>query len=359
MFVSALGSITGRDNRLALRRVDRASVLLVDGLGTLNLKAAGGHAPFLNSLLKTNPSIACGFPATTATSITSFATGLSAGEHGIVGYQVYDREHTRQANLLSGWNETQVPEQWQPHPTVAERAGADQLPCYVIGPAEYEGSGFTRITMRGATYLPARTIADRFERLAQLHRAGGAFLSYCYVPELDQIAHAKGVNSDAWLALVEELDGQVRSFSGKLTRSDGFLLTADHGVIDVKPDRHFVLDELIDWPKDAIFSGDPRVGFVYQQGDSQPLRELLTEVLQGVALVLSRDEVIAAGWYGSVVTEQTKLRLPELFILATANIALYHRGFSKPASFRMVGHHGGLSIEELQVPLLRLGGYAC
>lgn len=357
MFVSALASVCGAQNPLGLPKVERATVLLVDGLGSANIRAAAGHAPFLNAVLKTDGSISCGFPATTATSLTSFATGLSAGEHGIVGYQVFDRAKQRQANLLSGWGPDQVPEEWQPNQTVTERAVASGIGAYVIGPDEYRDSGFTRATMRGANYVGARTIAQRFEQIRRLHATKAGFLTYCYIPELDQAAHAKGVSSSSWLNLVEEVDSELRRLAVELDTGDGLIVTADHGVIDVLAERQLVLEELVDWPEQTILSGDPRVAFIYTTGDSEKFKSELTLALGNSCLVLSREEVVSAGWYGPVVRQRVMESLPELFIIALQNVALYHRGFSKPASFRMVGQHGALNMDELQVPLLRFGGY--
>ncbi len=91
MFISALGSITGTENRLGLPRAKSACVVLVDGLGSANLRFRAGHANFLASQLTKDGSILCGFPSTTVASLASFATGLRAGGHGLVGYQVLDR----------------------------------------------------------------------------------------------------------------------------------------------------------------------------------------------------------------------------------------------------------------------------
>ena len=90
MFISALGSITGKHNRLGLPKVQSACVVVVDGLGSANLRYRAGHAPFLANQLNTDGSIMCGFPSTTVASLASFSTGVSAGEHGLVGYQIYD-----------------------------------------------------------------------------------------------------------------------------------------------------------------------------------------------------------------------------------------------------------------------------
>jgi predicted AlkP superfamily pyrophosphatase or phosphodiesterase len=75
-------------------------VILIDGLGTHNLDKAAGHARFLNSQ---KSSVASSwFPATTSSSISSFATGMHPVQIGFLGYQVFDRTTGEAMNLLSG-----------------------------------------------------------------------------------------------------------------------------------------------------------------------------------------------------------------------------------------------------------------
>lgn len=109
MFISALGSISGSQNRLSLPKVHSAAVIMVDGLGSTNLKNAGGHAPFLNQILAGSKSISTGFPTTTAANLTSFATGRMPGEHGILGYSVFDRDRAATVNMLNGWVSSEPP----------------------------------------------------------------------------------------------------------------------------------------------------------------------------------------------------------------------------------------------------------
>ena len=62
--------------------------------------AAAGHAPFLRSHLPDPPGHG-GFPSTTATSMGTFGTGLRAGAHGLVGYEVLVPGADRLLNELS------------------------------------------------------------------------------------------------------------------------------------------------------------------------------------------------------------------------------------------------------------------
>lgn len=361
VFASSLGAITGADNRLGLKAAKRSIVVMVDGLGSQNLKAGAGHAPTLQQALNRSKPISCGFPSTTATSLTSFGTGVMAGLHGFVGYKLLDRSSGKAFNLLNGWEDVATAEAWQPRQTIAQRAQTAGIASFFIGPKAYEGSAFTAAIMRGTEYLAGRTMADRFEQAAKLlasHKE--PFICYLYVPELDQVAHAQGSASHKWLTELEELDSQVRQLTARLGKGDGLLLTADHGIVDVPNHKQVYLDALeVDWSLVCEVAGEPRVNFVYLK-DSETSTEFaaaLQESIGDVGLALTRQTVIDAGWYGDV-TQAAMERMPDIFVLATKNVAFYHRDFAPAASLNMIGQHGGLSSAEMTVPLLSWGAFA-
>jgi len=362
VFASSLGSITGLDNRLSLRRAKSVCVVMVDGLGAQNLKSARGHAPFLNaSMASSGESIACAFPATTATSLTSFATGTNSGTHGLLGYQVFDRNSKKPLNLLSGWSDEFKPQDWQLAPTVSQVAAEKSVPTYFVGPAEYEGSGFTQAIMPAALYRAGKTIADRVDRAIEILNQAQESLVYLYVPELDQAAHAKGVSSSQWLQRVEELDSQLRRLDKAANKTTGLLVTADHGVIDVPADKQLYLDELdVDWDAVINISGDPRVPYLYLDPDASGqlpmVQSQLRQHLGDAALVLNASELAQSGLYGTV-SDAVKPRIPDLAILALKPVAFYHRGHAKPQSLKMIGQHGSLSHQELMIPLIKLGSF--
>jgi len=97
--------------------------------------------------------------------------------------------------------------------------------------------------MRGAVYRGAKTISQRFEVTARLLREQST-LVYLYVPELDQIAHSQGWQSNVWIDRLEEVDSLSRELANTLPKGTGLLLTADHGVVDVPRERQVYLDEI-------------------------------------------------------------------------------------------------------------------
>jgi predicted AlkP superfamily pyrophosphatase or phosphodiesterase len=357
VFTSALASLTGEQNPLNLARVKNACVVLVDGLGSANIRERSGHAPFLSSKLKIDGSINCGFPSTTVTSLSSFSTGVQSGRHGMVGYKILDPRSNLAMNLLTEISNETEAEYWQPLETVAERAKRQGLDCIFIGPGEYDNSGFTKATMRGSTYMAAKSIEDRFKLAEKLLSEGHGKLIYLYVPELDQQAHAKGFLSSEWSAKLEDLEAALRSLVSTCRQDSGVLLTADHGIVDVPKEKHFYLDELEIQGLRSV-GGDPRVLFLYF--DSEPeenVREKIQSFLGKNAYVATQEELIEAGWFGETADFSAE-RLPQLFVVGTTKAAFYHRDFAKKKSLEMIGQHGSISPEELSVPLLRFAGYA-
>ncbi|MFM2384504.1 MAG: hypothetical protein RL166_378 [Actinomycetota bacterium] len=353
MLVSALASVGGQfENRLRLPKVKHSVVILVDGLGFENLRDSAGYARFLNQNLE--HSIRCEFPSTTATSLAGLATGVRSGKHGLIGYSVYDRGLGAQLNLLTGWASQVSAAEFKTQQTLSELSG--DIDVNVIGPAVYESSGFTELTMKGATYIAADLLSDRFTILEKTLRTPNPSVSYLYVPELDQAAHKFGVTSNHWLFLLEELDLIVNRFIAKLPADIGVILTADHGVMDVAQNNHVHLDDF-DWYVSEVLNtaGDPRCNFVYLENPTHltSFIETAQENLGSTAYVCTTQQLVEAGW----LVEGFSRVAPDAYIIWKDAQVGYDQRFSKPQHLKMVGQHGGISDTETRVPLIKLGKY--
>ncbi len=356
MLTSAALAVAGEKNSLQLSKVSSAVVIMVDGLGWLNLRGAGGHARFLNAIAEGTKAGNTVLPTTTAAALTSLATGLQPHEHGIIGYRVLDRDTGRDQNLLSGWVDFEESNGWRKGVTISESVAALGHTMHFVGPAAYARSGFTNIIMPSAKYVPSERLAERFESALKL-LAEGPSVIYLYVPELDQTAHANGVGSHRWLGLLEELDGLVRDFESNMPKSAGAFLTADHGIVDVPPTSHIDL-EGSGVAGIRYYGGDTRCGYLYLEKHSpiEPAKALLREYCGPAVTVTTPQELIEAGWMKPYANSAHRL-VPDLILLANKDVAIYHRKFSSRKSYSMVGHHGSWSAAELQIPMLRLGAW--
>ncbi|MFB2581950.1 alkaline phosphatase family protein [Herbiconiux sp. P15] len=368
---SCVRSLEGGDDVLGLPAADRIVVVLVDGLGSAALRARAGHARAMASALSKRTTIVSGFPTTTAAALASLTTGARPGQHGIVGYTALvpgagageGAEADAVLNQLSGWSEAMPPATWQRLPTIFERLEASGIPSSTIGPAKYADSGLTHAILRGADYVAAGSIAERFAAARELFDRGGRRLVYLYVPELDQLAHARGWESDRWLATLEALDAEYSRFVSRLGRREGLLLTADHGIVDVPATGHVLFGEVPELVQGVRHvAGDPRCVQLHLAADATPEeRTRLAEAWRARegtrAWIATREEAIEAGWFGEVDPEVLP-RIGDVIVAARKLVAYYDGRDGDVTGRSMIGQHGSLTSEETLVPLLRAGAFA-
>ncbi|MBC7723219.1 MAG: alkaline phosphatase family protein [Burkholderiaceae bacterium] len=361
---SCLDAVRGQENRLALRGVAKAVVILVDGLGAQALAARSGHARTLAPLLNRGSTIGAGFPTTTAAALATFTTGRAPGEHGLVGYTVLDAANDRVVNQLSGWDDRLDPATWQRSRTIFEQAADVGVPSYVVSTENHRSSGLTAAILRGAHYRSAPSIAGRLEAARAILDQTPSAIVYVYIAELDKVGHSDGCESAKWTDQLEEIDGAIRDFSASLRPDEGLLVTADHGVLDIAHRSHVLFDE-IDGLVDGIrfIAGEPRCLQLHIEPDaSRAVRDSLLAAWLGSegerSWVATRAEAIAAGWFGDTVAAEVEPRIGDIIVAARRNIAYYDSRAPSQRGRNMVGQHGSLSPAETAIPLLRFGAFA-
>jgi hypothetical protein len=346
-----------------LHGVRSAAILLIDGLGFHLLPVAARYAPTLAALLAgevagtTVRSITTGFPTTTPTSLTSLGTGAAPGGHGVVGFSVNVPGTDRVLNHIR-WDDDPDPFQWQPLPTQFERAQAAGLSTVVVSRPEYEGSGLTTSAFRGGLYKAA---ADTDEVADAMLRGlvNGRTLVYGYYPDVDTLGHEYGVGSPHWRYAVLSVDRLLTRLITGLPPTAGLVITADHGQINVPADRRFDIDtdpRLRDGVR--VVAGEPRVRYVHTRpGATADVIATWRGVLGEAAWVVSREEAVAAGWFGDV-PEAHLLRIGEVVVACNEDYVIQASLTSLPRLNDMIAFHGSATETEMRVPLITVRGSA-
>ena len=334
-------------------------LVVIDGLGAIQLRAHAGHARHLTAGLGKKDVAYSVFPTTTAAALTSVLTGVEPGTHGLVGYNVLDRSRDVLVNQLSGWESHGLdPAAWQPSPTIFEQAVDAGFSSYAVGVAAYATSGFTRATLRGARFVAASSPAERVALAYQIAADVPGSLIYCYLPEVDKAGHKHGVGSAQWIHALEDIDGALALIPPKQV---GVLITADHGMIDVPAHRHVVLNEG-DPRLGSVrhIGGEPRMLHVYLEASADPNAELdiWRRESDGDADVLSRSEAVTSGLFGAETTADADSRIGDILVIARGNKAFYDGTSPDQRARGMIGQHGALTPEERQVPYIRRGEFA-
>ncbi|GHH81790.1 alkaline phosphatase family protein [Streptomyces capitiformicae] len=344
-----------------LTEVDRACVFLIDGLGWEQLKAHPDEAPFMTSLLAssrggTGRPITAGYPATTATSLASVGTGLPPGAHGLPGYTVRNPETEELMNQLR-WQPWTAPRVWQPYPTVFQLADDAGVHTAQVTSPIFQNTPLTQIALSGGTFHGRLSGEDRMALAAEQLAAGDRSLIYTYYSELDGAGHRFGLDSDAWRGQLMYVDRLVQRLAEQLPPRSALYVTADHGMIDIPFDEQHRIDFDEDWELRAgvaLLGGEGRARHVYAlPGAESDVLTCWREVLGEQFWIASRDEAIAAGWFGPAVDERVYARIGDVVAAARDDVLIIATE-REPKESAMVGNHGSMTAVEQLVPLLEV-----
>ena len=332
-----------------LPSADRICVVIVDGLGRQLLADNAADAPFLAGLPQSVLQVGC--PATTATSMASFGTGLEPGRHGLVGYQVMDPDRGVLLNELR-WDPEVDPLLWQPNQTVFEHLVSFGLNCSSIGNPEFAGSGLTEAALRGAQFIGIAKLHERVDAVVATLRKPG--LTYLYWGDVDGAGHLHGVQSRNWRRALREIDEAVKRLARLLPTGTLLLVTGDHGMIDVP---HHLRVDLADRPDlqpgIAVLGGEPRFAQVYCTTEAGPdVARRLAAAFGDRAWVRTREDAIAQGWFGSV-DGRVVGRIGDVIVAGDEPFAFVDSRKATPSELKLIGQHGSLTDAEQMVPLLQ------
>jgi Type I phosphodiesterase / nucleotide pyrophosphatase len=336
---------------LALPEAPAYVVFLVDGLGADLLGAHAHAAPYLSSLLTADTVGTAGVPSTTATSLTSLGTGLTPGGHGVVGFTSRVPGSDRLLNALF-WDRDIDPLQWQPHPTAFQTLASSGVHVTSVNKREFRGSGLTVAAQRGGDWIDADRVGERVAG-AVVASAVRPSLTYLYDGDLDWTGHRYGVASAQWLQQLAIIDAEAEQLRDALPSHARLLVVADHGMVDAaRPERRIDLDDDPAFREGVVLlGGEARFRHVYcTAGAVDDVRARWRELLADAALVVSRDEAIACGWFGDV-TAPVLPRLGDVVAAAHDDWGLFS-SVDFPYELRLVGLHGSLTPAEMRIPLL-------
>ncbi|MFE3886026.1 alkaline phosphatase family protein [Streptomyces lydicus] len=353
--------MTGFATSMELAPADRACVFLIDGLGWELLRAHPEEAPFLTSLLDTSFNgsgrpLTAGFPSTTATSLASVGTGLPPGAHGLPGYTCEDPATGALMNQLR-WYPWTEPHLWQPYPTVFQQADAAGIHTCQVSAPSFQHTPLTQVALSGGTFHGRLSGEERMDLAAEQLAAGDRSLVYTYYSEVDGKGHRYGVDSDAWRGQLMYVDRLAQRLAEQLPPRSALYITADHGMIDIPFDPESRIDFDEDWELRAgvrLLGGEGRARHVYAHpGAAADVLAVWREVVGEQMWVASREEAIAAGWFGPSVDDRVRARIGDVVAAAHADMVIIATE-REPRESEMVGMHGSMTPVEQLVPLLEV-----
>ncbi|MGW0181212.1 alkaline phosphatase family protein [Nocardia sp. NPDC003345] len=354
-----------RPGPLALAPNRDVVVLLIDGLGAGLLARHRDTAPTLAARI--TATLAAGFPATTATSLSSLALGAPCATHGIIGYSfaLPDPGGIRLFNALR-WRfdsatgddarEDFPPETAQTGTSLLQDLAARGVEVHYVVPEYQIRSGLTRAAFRApGTLHPAATLDEVRTGILEVarHPGTGSRFAYAYFPDLDSTGHLHGPESPEALAVLRDIDAFVAGLLAELPDTCTLLITGDHGMIHA--DTVIDLDARTELHRDIrLIAGEARVRHIYLERPEAAADALArwTAGLAGGARVVTREQALDEQWFGPTPpTPVIASRIGDLLAVAENRTVLV-RPEHEPLESMMVGHHGAWTDDEQLVPLI-------
>ena len=344
-----------------IRPYRKVVLLLLDGLGARQLHRfilTGKGQRFFARHPWQKITTAC--PATTAAVVTTFATGAAPAEHAILGWHLHLPDLGLDGTILPFVTRTDTP--------IA--LPAFNLGKYLAIPAPLATIPGRRVlisqgdipTSRTSMAMPywteRRSFADLGGLLRQLRafaRSRGRAYAYAYWPHYDTHCHAHGPEGRVPARHLAELDAFLGRAEHALAGTDTLLLvTADHG--------HMQTHTRIDLSRIPGFydvlatlpSGDARLVqcFVRPARVKEFLRLTRAPPLLGAAACVPQSEVLRSGILGPGRPHPAlKNRLGDYTLFAAPGCAFLYPAAQSGEKAPKYGNHGGLSADELEVPL--------
>jgi predicted AlkP superfamily pyrophosphatase or phosphodiesterase len=327
----------------AAHAADQVVLLVLDGLGWLQMQEHRDDLPVLSSLA--GGPITTVAPSTTAAALTSIATGLTPGEHGVVGYRVFLEDDV--VNMLR-WSMDRGDARVLHPPAVVQphEAFCGQRPP-IVTKAEFSTTGFTQAHLAGARFHGYRVISTMVATVTQLVEAGEPFV-YAYYEGVDKVSHEYGLGR-FFRAELRSVDQWVGWLLEELPAGTALVITADHG--QVETGNKIIEPHPSVLAATSVQSGEGRFRWFHARpGRVGALYDAARTHHDGHAWIRTRDEVLAEGWFGPKVRDELVARLGDVCLVAKGELA-----FNDPADtgpFKLIGRHGSLTAAEMLVPLL-------
>ena len=358
--------------------VENVILMLFDGLGYRELLRQKGQGFFrsLASKGSVRP-ITTVFPSTTAAALTTVSTGLTPQEHGLPEWFVYMDELDEVivtlpfAKVGEQGRDTLVgrikPTILFDGTTIFERLKKEGIRSLSLTNRALAYTAYSKESRKGSQVLPYASASDLAVSLRRrLERARGRNLFYVYWSYIDTIEHIYGPNtpeSEVETSLISHAfqEGFLSKLERGTARKTLVIATADHGQINVVPKETVYMNRYRKLP--LFLERGPSGRLIPPWGSARDTylrvkeekldeaQEYLEGKLEGIATVMKTEDAIEEGLFGvNKPSRKFSRRVGDLMVLPHGKRTVWYR-YREGDSLDLKGHHGGLSRDEMTIPL--------
>ncbi len=348
---------------LDLRGIETVVLFIADGLGAWQLEKhlAAGDMPTLKGLLEDSHSstLTSVFPSTTMAAITGMHMAATPAQTGWLGYQLWLEEVGAVTEMIgqvdmAKQTKLEQPDFLKQSESIYSKLERRGIGAYSVAPTQYRGTWLNEWYWSGAMqygYLTPNTCASVASNALQLE---GRKVVVVYWADYDSVCHKHGPTSDEAADEISALDHALGRLIKRLPKNGktAFLLTADHGQINLNERRTVYLEQQRDLMPCLL--SPPAGDRVCRTFRVKPgMLEEVRDMLEVTSHTLLTSEAWEAGLFGGLPSEETFYRrVGDLIAMPRDGAQLCYTYPGKHPSRPHKGSHGALSRQEMQVPLV-------
>ena len=361
---------------------EKVVFLFIDAFGWKFFEKYKDKYPFLREFVNEGvvSKITSQFPSTTAAHVTTINTGLSVGESGVYEWFYYEPKlDSVIAPLLFSFAKDKErgtleatgidPKKIYPTETIYEALKANGIKSHIFLSNEFAFSEYNQVVSKDAEIYPFFSPAEGLTALSErlVEEKGKAYFFF-YYGKIDSIGHDYGTDSRYFESEIDLLftclERTFMNYVKGKTRNTLILLSADHGQTNVNPKTTIYLNREIPYiekylkttklGEPIVPAGSCRDMFLHVKGKLiENLSERLSKLLKGKAEIHKTEDLIRDGFFGKKISKDFSARVGNLVILPYEGESVwwYEEGVFEQ---KHIGHHGGLTLEEMEIPLLAL-----
>ena len=333
-------------------------VILLDGLGQSTLMRKLPEDSFLRSHFVQELSAV--FPSSTTPSTVSYKSGLTPIEHGWWAHYLYLKEVGASINLYLNTDNYSKKQLTKKHiaqnvmpydnilDTIWENTPED-VHCYAL--CNRDSRDETNVSQ-----LVYEDLNEMCELIHSLVLNDGRKYIYAYHNFPDDLMHKEGPNSLTTERLLSDIDAQLQVLC-ELCPDTLFIISSDHGQTEIMEVR-----DIADYPdlNDCLLmppNGLSRCfNFNIKPNRNKEFEKLAKKYFGDKFVLLSKKQVLDLGLLGRG-TPHHKIddTLGDYLLIAVDDCNLVITTQYELPIIQPIGHHGGLTREEMRVPLIVYG----
>ena len=318
---------------------ETVNFILADGLGFSNLQSTDSFFnEHINNVVNTT------FPSSTNVALTTIAMQANPIDHGVFGYYMYDKLKYGLINALN-WNSENknllLSKYFNNQSSIWKVFKENNISASNFQPKNLINTPLSNFLYEEKSTVPYVSQEELINTLSDSLFLENKY-NFIYYPNIDVSAHVFGVNSEEWIKEIKIFEELVKKIIELSNKKSYTVISADHGLTNIPKDNRFH----IAYNETVKIYGDQRS--VYINGSKKEVIEVFSKV---PGQLIDRSELN----HLLPVPENDFIEslYPDFcFLVGNKNIIYPHH-----LKTELAGYHGGMSTEEIKIPIIEIPNF--